>query len=63
MPHILCDLVYTLAQAFSVFYAAAPIMAETQAAKRCSRLTLALATLKQLEIGLDLIGVEIPERM
>jgi arginyl-tRNA synthetase len=63
MPHILCDHIYKLAQAFSIFYAAAPILTETQAAKRCSRLTLALATLKQLEIGLDLIGVDIPERM
>lgn len=63
MPHILCDHVYTLAQAFSGFYVAAPIMVEPHAAKRSSRLALALATLRQLEIGLDLLGVNIPERM
>jgi arginyl-tRNA synthetase len=63
MPHILCDHVYTLAQAFSAFYAAAPIMAEPQAAKRCSRLALALTTLKQLKLGLNLIGIDIPEHM
>ena len=61
MPHILCDHVYTLAQAFSGFYVAAPIMVEPHAAKRSSRLALALATLRQLEIGLDLLGVNIPD--
>ena len=63
MPHILCDHIYTLAQAFSGFYAAAQIMAEPDTAKQASRLALALATLTQLEIGLGLIGIAIPERM
>ncbi len=31
MPHILCDHAYTLAQAFSGFYAAAPILVESDA--------------------------------
>lgn len=63
MPHILCDHAYTLGQAFSGFYAAAPILVESDPAKKASRLALALATLKQLEIVLDLIGIDIPERM
>jgi arginyl-tRNA synthetase len=63
LPHILCDHVYTLAQAFSGFYAAAPIMAESDPAKRASRFALALATLKQLKLALGLIGIETPERM
>ena len=63
MPHILCDHAYLLAQAFSSFYAAAPVMAESDAAKRASRLALAMATLKQLELVLGLIGIEPPERM
>ncbi|MEQ1782077.1 MAG: arginine--tRNA ligase [Hyphomonadaceae bacterium] len=63
LPHILCDHVYTLAQAFSGFYAAAQIMAETDLAKRASRFALAMATLKQLELGLGLIGIDTPERM
>ncbi len=29
MPHILCEHAYTLAQAFSGFYAAAPILVES----------------------------------
>lgn len=63
MPHILCDHVYTLAQAFSSFYAAAPILVEKDADKRASRFALALATLKQLDMGLELIGIETPEKM
>jgi len=63
LPHILCDHAYTLAQAFSGFYAAAPIMAEKDAVKRASRLALTLATMKQLELALGLIGIETPDRM
>jgi arginyl-tRNA synthetase len=63
LPHILCDHAYTLGQAFSGFYAAAPIMAEKDAEKRASRLALTLAAMKQLELVLSLIGIETPERM
>ncbi|HPE49774.1 MAG TPA: arginine--tRNA ligase [Hyphomonas sp.] len=63
MPHILCEHLYNLAQAFSAFYAALPIAAESDAATRASRLGLASALLKQLETGLDLLGIRVPERM
>ncbi len=63
MPHILCDHAYTLAQAFSGFYAAAPILVEKDPAKRASRFALALATKQQLEVALSLIGIETPEKM
>lgn len=63
MPHILCDHAYTLAQAFSAFYAAAPILVETDTAKKASRFSLAMATLEQLELALGLIGIDTPERM
>jgi arginyl-tRNA synthetase len=63
LPHILCDHAYSLAQAFSGFYAAAPILAESEPAKRASRFALALATLKQLELALGLIGIDTPDRM
>jgi arginyl-tRNA synthetase len=63
MPHILCDHAYSLAQAFSGFYAAAPVLAESDPERRASRFALALATLKQLELALGLIGIETPERM
>lgn len=63
MPHILCEHVYNLAQAFSAFYAALPIASETDPALRASRLALSAAVLKQLETGLDILGIRVPERM
>jgi arginyl-tRNA synthetase len=63
LPHILCDHAYNLATAFSGFYAAAPILVESDPGKQASRFALALATLKQLELVLGLIGIETPERM
>ena len=63
MPHVLCEHLYNLAQAFSAFYAALPIAAENGPATRASRLGLASAVLKQLETGLDLLGIRVPERM
>ncbi len=62
-PHILADHAYGLAGAFSAFYAACPIMNAAEADLRASRLTLAKATLTQLLIALDLLGIEAPERM
>lgn len=63
-PHILCDHVYGLAQAFSRFYTNCPILVdETPAEVRASRLSLAKATLKQLEHGLGIIGLDVPDRM
>lgn len=63
MPHILCEHLYSLAQAFSSFYAALPIAAEADAEKRASRLALADAVRHQLETGLGLLGIDVPERM
>ncbi len=62
-PHILADHAYSVAGAFSAFYAACPILAAETDALRASRLTLAKATLAQLLIALDLLGIEAPERM
>jgi arginyl-tRNA synthetase len=62
-PNVLCEHAYGLAQAFSGFYAACPILPEKDESIRASRLTLAGTTLKQLEIVLGLIGIDVPERM
>jgi arginyl-tRNA synthetase len=62
-PHILCEHVYSLAQAFSALYAAHPIAHEEDAGLRASRLGLCEAVLKQLEAGLAILGIEAPERM
>jgi arginyl-tRNA synthetase len=62
-PNELCDFAYTLAQAFSSFYQNCHILSETDAPLRASRLGLAAATLRQLELTLSLLGIEVPERM
>ncbi len=63
-PHILCEHIYRVAQSFSRFYTDCPIMVYgTPENIRASRLSLAKLTLTQLEMGLDLLGIETPERM
>jgi arginyl-tRNA synthetase len=61
-PNALAEHAYRLSQAFSKFYAGCPIMTSAPPV-RASRLTLAAATLKQLELALDLLGIATPERM
>jgi arginyl-tRNA synthetase len=61
-PHFLAEHAYSLAQAFSGFYSACPIL-QSEGAVRASRLALAAATLKQLALTLELLGIELPERM
>lgn len=61
-PHLLAEHAYSLAGAFSSFYANCPILG-SDGEVRASRLALASATLKQLEIALDLLGIKAPERM
>ncbi|WP_412546597.1 arginine--tRNA ligase [Maricaulis sp. MIT060901] len=62
-PNAICDHAFTLAQSFSKFYAACPILGADDDATKASRLALAQATLKQLELCLHLVGLEAPERM
>jgi arginyl-tRNA synthetase len=63
MPHLVAEHAYRLAQSFSKFYAACPVLAAPDATTRGSRLALSRAALDQLEIALDLLGIETPERM
>ena len=61
-PNAVAEHAYRLSQSFSKFYAACPIL-QAEPAVRASRLTLAKATLRQLEQALDVLGVAVPERM
>lgn len=63
-PHILCDHIYRVAQSFSRFYTDCHILADdVPATVKASRLALANLTLRQLEMGLNILGIETPERM
>jgi arginyl-tRNA synthetase len=61
-PNLIADHAYRLAQAFSRFYAACPIL-PAEGEVRASRLALAGVILRQLELCLDLLGLSAPERM
>ncbi len=62
-PNFICEFVYTLAQAFSRFYQNCHILSEENPALRASWLALAALCLRQFELTLTLLGIEIPERM
>lgn len=62
-PHHLCDYAYRLAQQFSSFYNSCHILSEEDAVLKASRLALCAATVAQLETVLELLGIEVPERM
>lgn len=62
-PHIICDYVFKLAQAFSTFYGQCHILSEEDEALRASRLSLCAATARVIETCLDLLGIKVPERM
>ncbi len=62
-PSFVAEHAYRLAQSYSRFYAACPVLAAPTPELRASRLALSGATLKQLEWALDLLGIETPQRM
>ncbi len=62
-PHRLCTYLFELAQAFTGFYEACPVLKEGHEATRESRLALCDITARTLQKGLSLLGIEAPERM
>jgi arginyl-tRNA synthetase len=62
-PNLVADHAYRLAQAFSRFYAACPVLIAETAQQKASRLALAALSLRQLELALDLLGISAPDRM
>ena len=62
-PNELCDFAFRLAQEFSRFYGACHILSESDEALKGSRLALSRIALRELELLLSLLGIEIPEKM
>ena len=62
-PHRLCTYLFELAQDFTAFYEACPILRADSDDQRISRLALADLTARMLAGGLDLLGIAAPERM
>ena len=62
-PHRLCAYLFTLAQAFTSFYEASPILKEADAETRAGRLALAQLAERVLVEGLGALGVRAPQQM
>lgn len=64
LPHLLCTYLYEIASLYMTFYEACPILKESiQPEIRASRLRLCHLVARTIEQGLDLLGIEVMERM
>jgi arginyl-tRNA synthetase len=61
-PNLLANYLYELANAFHAFYEACPVLKSDEPA-RSSRLALCELSSRVLAKGLELLGIEVPERM
>ena len=61
-PHRLCGYLFELATAYSTFYEQCPVL-RSEGEVRASRLALCAVTREVLARGLDLLGIEAPDRM
>lgn len=62
-PHKLCAYIYDLANAFNRFYHETKILTEEDEERKAGYVALLKLTKGILEIGIDLLGFEAPERM
>jgi arginyl-tRNA synthetase len=62
-PHRLCGYLYGVAQSFSGFYEACPVLRAPDPAARGNRLALCRLTAATLAQGLDLLGISAPATM
>jgi arginyl-tRNA synthetase len=63
-PHLLCSYLYDVASLYMRFYESCPILKESvSAADKNSRLQLCDATAETLKMGLDILGIEVMEKM
>jgi arginyl-tRNA synthetase len=62
-PHKLCTQLFEISTRFASFYDACPVLKAPDAATLEARLALCALTRRVLERGLDLLGIEAPERM
>ncbi len=61
-PNVLANYLFELANSFHSFYEACPVLKSEEPA-RSSRLALCELTARILYRGLDLLGIEVPEKM
>jgi arginyl-tRNA synthetase len=62
-PNVLTDYLFELANAFSTFYEECPVLKAESAERRDCRLALCDLTARTLKFGLDLLGIDVVDRM
>lgn len=62
-PSIVAEATFKVADEFNKFYHSSPVLAETNPQVRNSRLRLTVASAQVIRNGLNLLGIEAPERM
>jgi arginyl-tRNA synthetase len=62
-PNVLTDYLFDLANAYSTFYEECPVLKAESDARRDSRLALGDLTARTLKLGLDLLGINVVDRM
>lgn len=62
-PALIANYLYDLAKEYNQFYHDFPMIKEPDAAKRYFRLKLSLAVSNVIKTGMELLGIDVPERM
>ena len=62
-PALIANYIYDLSKQFNRFYQETPVMKEADEHKRLLRLQIARMTAITIHNGMDLLGIEVPERM
>lgn len=62
-PALVANYLYELVKTYNHFYQAIPVLKETDEPKKALRLALSAATGNVVKSGLDLLGIQVPEKM
>jgi len=63
MPHYLTGYLFDLAKAYSAFFEHCPVLRADSEELKSSRLLLCDLTARTIKLGLDLLGIQVVERM
>ncbi len=62
-PAMVANYAYDLAKAFNSFYQDTPILRETDTALKTFRVQLCIVTAKAIKNTMNILGIQVPERM
>ena len=62
-PALVANYAYELAKAFNSFYQDTPILKETNPALKALRVNICISVANALRNTMDILGIEVPERM